>query len=100
MRKFMEHIDEIFEALYGSITNNSNDYDNVKYSKIYDYEVQSMIEDYTNYLKCMSDINIKPVVEDIAKFIIYTEYVHIGNETRVKENLNVNKLKEVASKLI
>lgn len=98
MRKFMEHIDELFEALYGSSTNNSNDYDNVKYSQIYDYEVQSMIEDYTNYLKCMSDINIKPTVEDIVKFIIYTEYVHIGYESCVKENLNMNKLKEVVVK--
>ena len=97
-KKFMEHIDEIFEGLYGSSISKYDE--NKLYSDIYSYEVEEMAKDFNNYLEYMDKLQLESTIEEIVAFIIYLEYLHIGNEKLTEENLNWNGLYDIISKLI
>lgn len=93
----MEHIDEIFECLYGSSISKYDE--NKLYSDIYSYEVEEMAKDFNNYLEYMDKL-LESTIEEIVAFIIYLEYLHIGNEKLTEENLDWNGLYNIISKLI
>lgn len=96
MSKYRDRIDDIFKSLYGS----DSDEDGLSYKENYYDESLSMEDDYIEYLRCMDLFDLSPCIEDVAKFIVYTEYVHIGNDHYVRNNLDLKTLKEIVADLL
>lgn len=97
MSRFREKIDDIFEALYG---NKIDEACRQMWSNTYKYESNNMENDYVEYLRCMELVNLNPTIDDVVRFIIYTEYMHIGNDHFVRNNMNLAKLEEIVKELI
>ena len=96
MSKYIDRIDDIFKALYGRDT----DDDGYPYKEVYYYESLNMETDYIEYLRCMDLFDLSLCIEDVTKFIVYTEYMHIGNDHYVRNNLDLKTLKEVVADLL
>lgn len=97
MSKFIEHINEIFEALYGS--KHSTDTQRL-YSSEYRYEVESMNKDYIGYIESLKNAKLTPTLSDMVNFLVYIEYYYIGNKHFIRANLDLKKLSNIAKKLI
>lgn len=95
--KFNSLKDEIMFALYGSY---GDDDEPESYAQYYRYEMDGMKEDVGEYIIAMLKVNLKPTALDIAKSIIYTEHMHIGNDDAVIENINMEKLEKIAKQLM
>lgn len=93
---FMDNIDDIFKVLYGK---EKDDVDNTFYSNYYKYEVNSMLQDFIFYINSLEIVDIIPTKEEIANFIIYLEYVHIGNDNLVKKNIQKEELYNIANNI-
>lgn len=96
MSKYREKIDDIFKSLYGA----SIDENKESYKDVYYYESLGMENDYHEYLKCMDLTNLLVAADEITRFIVYTEYNHIGNNHLVRCNLDLRKLEEVVTELL
>lgn len=93
---FMDNIDDIFKVLYGK---EKDDVDNTLYSNYYKYEVDNMLQDFIFYINSLKIVDIIPTKEEIANFIIYLEYVHIGNNNLVKKNIEKEELYNIANNI-
>lgn len=96
MKKFREQIDNIFEGLYG----NKFDEEGVLFSECYEWEVNSMEQDYNEYIRCMELTSLTLDVEQVAKFIVFLEYMHIGNDHFIRSGLDLKKLNIVANEML
>ena len=97
MARYREKIDDIFEALYGEKIDECGD----KYgTDVYYHESLGMEQDFYDYLGCADLYTLPPSVEEMVKFIIFTEYMHIGNDHFVRNNLNISKLEQIALELL
>lgn len=95
MSKYMEKIDDIFQALYGE----SVDEEGNKFSSVCRYEVKGMEEDFYEYIELFKKMPFTTTAEDIARLIILIEFEHIGN-TRYSDEINYMKLIEIAKYLL
>ena len=95
MSRYMEKIDDIFQALYGE----SVDEDGEKYSEIYRYEIKGMERDFYSYVELLGGMPFNTTIEDLAKFIIWTEFESIGY-TRYNKKIDFVKLTEIVKELM
>lgn len=95
MSRYVEKIDDIFQALYGE----SVDEDGEKYSEIYRYEIKGMERDFYSYVEFMGGMPFNTTIEDLAKFVVWTECEHIGN-TQHNKKIDFVKLMEIVSELM
>ncbi len=95
MSRYVEKIDDIFQALYGE----SVDEDGEKYSEIYRYEIKGMERDFYSYVEFMDGMPFNVMAEDLAKFIIWTEFESIGY-TRYNKKIDFVKLTEIVKELM
>ena len=92
------YLDEIFTALYGSDTDNET---GTKWTDCYYWEAKGIESDIFSYIEMITDVpNVVFNKNDLAKFIVLSEYESIGNTHLVKEHLNIIKLEAVADELI
>ena len=95
MIEFKDKLDEIFMALYGEDTDEYGE----KYSEVYRYEVKGMEHDFYKYVKLQKGMPFEISMEELAKFLIWIECVHIGN-TQYEKNIDYFKLKEIVTELV
>ena len=95
MSKYVEKIDDIFQALYGG----SFDEEGNKYSEYYNYEVKSMETDFYEYIELFKKMPFTTTVDDVVRLIVLIEFEHIGN-TRYSSEIDYVKLKEIAEYLL
>ena len=93
---FLDNVDDIFKALYGSVEDES---DGVKYFDYYSYEVDNMLQEFTFYVSSMKMVDSIPTIEEIANILVYLEYVNIGNNHLVRKNINKKELQTIAKKI-
>ena len=91
----MEKIDDILEAILGEIVDEYGD----KYSAIYHYEVKGMEKDFYKYIELMRKMSLSVSVDELAKFVVWTELEHIGY-SRHKIISDYERLKGIVSELI
>jgi hypothetical protein len=97
MNKFLENIDEIFEALYGD---KYSDDSGELFSSEYKWEIENMNNNYIEYLRAISNASLSVLESELAHFLVYIEYMHIGNDHLVRNNVDIRKLETVALKLL
>lgn len=95
MVEYKDKLDEIFVALYGTDTDEYGE----KYSEVYRYEVKGMEKDFHRYVKLMGGMPFNTTIEDLAKFVVWTECEHIGN-TQHNKKIDFVKLMEIVSELM
>ena len=96
MSEYRKHIGDIFESLYGS----DIDEDGERYDNFYDFELLNMEKDYYEYLSSMNLASLYPTIEEVARFIVYTESIHIGNDHMIRNCLDIKKLEKVVKELL
>lgn len=95
MSKYIEKIDDIFQALYGE----GLDEEGNKYSEYYNYEVKSMETDFYEYIELFKKMPFTTTVDDVVRLIVLIEFEHIGN-TRYSSEIDYVKLREIAEYLL
>ena len=97
--KFDSLKEEIMFALYGEY-GDDEDTDLKSYAQYYRFEMEGMKEDVGEYIIAMLKAGIQPTDSDVAKFVLITEHMHIGNDDKIIKCVSLEKLKEIASQLL
>lgn len=74
MAKYQDKLNEIFIALYGTDTDEYGE----KYKEVYRHEVKGMEKDFYKYIELMRKMSLSVSVDELAKFVVWTELEHIG----------------------
>lgn len=76
MNKFWE---DIMNSLLGVVLYHGHLPDEESWYRQYEYEINNMIDDIRNFHNCNVDAGLEVSNETMARFLVYTESVHIGN---------------------
>ena len=95
MAKYQDKLNEIFIALYGTDTDEYGE----KYKEVYRHEVKGMEKDFYKYIELMRKMSLSVSVDELAKFVVWTELEHIGY-SRHKIISDHERLKGIVSELI
>lgn len=77
--------EDVMNCLLGVILYHGDLPDEDTWCNQYQYEVENMIEDIKNFHKSNNEAGLEISNEAMSKFLVYTEWMHIGNDRLVKK---------------
>ena len=74
--------------------------DEESWCKQYEYEINNIIHEIKNFHKANRDAGFEVSDSEMARFLVYQEFIHIGNEHFVKECVvDESQLLTIAAKI-
>lgn len=91
---------EIMNSLLGDILYHGQHPDEKSWYEQYKYEIANMVEDITNFHEANKYIDGGVSDNEMARFLIYAEFVHIGNKHLVsKQTIDKTQLTNIATQI-